>query len=251
MVKILVLAAGDPISDPTRGEYPLFLSEVDGSLLIERLIRAYQSLGPCQFIFAVRKHDVATHHIDDILRLIVPDCGLIEIGRDTQGAACTALLAVDQIDAADELIVTNATDYIDVDLKQVVQGFRESGADAGTITFESLHPRYSFVRTDAQGLVMEAAEKRPISRQATTGFFWFARGADFIASLQSMIGKDVQVNGRYYICPALNEMILNQKRIMTRQIPPDHYHPFKSPQQVNTFESLLEYMRANHEAATP
>ena len=38
-----------------------------------------------------------------------------------------------------------------------------SSCDAGVITFESVHPRWSYVRLDSENRVTETAEKRPIS----------------------------------------------------------------------------------------
>ena len=52
--------------------------------------------------------------------------------------------------------------------------------DGGVIVFDSVHPRWSFVRVDKAGFVIETAEKRPISRLATAGFYYFRRGADFV-----------------------------------------------------------------------
>ncbi len=44
------------------------------------------------------------------------------------------------------------------------------------VTFESLHPRWSFVRRGGNGLVSEAAEKRVISRDAIAGFYYYRTG---------------------------------------------------------------------------
>ena len=62
------------------------------------------------------------------------------------------------------------------------------------VTFRSLHPRYSYMLVDDNGLIVEAAEKRPISRHATAGFYWYRRGADFVQSAQDMIRKDAHVD---------------------------------------------------------
>ena len=134
------------------------------------------------------------------------------------------------------MIVANATDHIHVDLEEVVRGFRERGADAGILTFHSLHPSYSYVRIDPEGFVVESAEKRPISRNANAGFYWFARAADFFDAIQDMIVKDAHVQSRFYICPALNQMILKQKKIAALELAQDQYCPLKSQRQVNALE---------------
>jgi len=121
---------------------------------------------------------------------------------------------------------------IDVDYRAVLADFRERHLDAGTITFSSIHPRYSYVRLSAEELVVEAAEKRPISGHATAGFYWFARGNDFVRAAEEMIYKDASVNGAFYICPVLNELVLEQARIGVYPIQADQYHPLKTARQI-------------------
>jgi len=58
-------------------------------------------------------------------------------------------------------------------LGEAIAAFRRQELDAGTIVFDSVHPRWSFVKTNEKGLVIEAAEKRPPSRNATAGFYHF------------------------------------------------------------------------------
>ena len=86
------------------------------------------------------------------------------------------------------------------------------------------------------GLIVEAAEKHPISRHASAGAVWYRRGGDFIAAAQAMIRKDAQVDGRFFISLTLNEMILHQQRCGIYEIEARHYHPLKSPKQLIDFE---------------
>jgi hypothetical protein len=240
-MNILILAAGGDPTPPNGGAaYPIWLSEIDGRLLLEHQVRALQLEGGSKFIFAFRKTDIDAQHVDDIARQIAPDAAIVEVRRPTAGAACTALLAISHINLDDELIIVSATDHIDVDYDAVVAGFRTRGADAGILTFDSLHPRYSFVTTDGDGWVLEAAEKRPISRQANAGFYWYARARDFIESVQRMILKDANLGGVFYISPSLNEMVLLNKRIAATTIDPHLYHPLKDQRQVLSLDHQID-----------
>lgn len=238
-MNILILAAGEAVDPNAADPYPLWLSEMEGGLVLERQVRALGFDRKARFVFCFRRDDVERYHLKDIVGLMAPGCAVVEIRRDTRGAACTAMLAVGQMDLDAELIVASATDHIEVDYAQVIAGFRAKGADAGVMTFESLHPRYSFVRTDADGWVTEAAEKRPISRTANAGFFWFRRAGDFFDALQQMILKDAQVQDRFFISPALNEFILEQKKIATFPLAANQYHPLKAVSQVEAYEQAL------------
>src|ERR1700709_2108316 len=124
------------------------------------------------------------------------------------GATCTALLAVDYIETDDELLIVNGDELVDIELGPVLESFREKGFSAGVFTFPSVHPRYSYVRLDDDGMVIEAAEKRPISRHATAGLYWFRHGTDFVAAAMNQIRNRDSVEDLYYICPSLNDPIL-------------------------------------------
>lgn len=240
-MNILILAAGGDTPHPEAAPgYPIWLSEVDGQLLLELQVKALQLDEGSKFIFAFRGADIDAQHVDDIARQITPEPAIVEVRRRTAGAACTALLAISHIDPDQQLIIVSATDHIEVDYNAVIAGFRARGADAGILTFDALHPRYSFVTTDPDGWVLEAAEKRPISRHANAGFYWYARASDFIDSVQRMILKDAHLNGIFYISPSLNELVLLNKRIAATTIDPHLYHPLKDHRQVLNLDSQID-----------
>ena len=91
-------------------------------------------------------------------------------------------------------------------------------------------------------MVIEAAEKRPISNEATTGFYYFKRAGDFVEAACSMIEKKASVNEKYYICPSYNEMILKGKKVGIFHIDKDNYFNLRDSKGLNEFE---EYMRNN------
>jgi len=235
-VKALLLAAGRHTSTSEPDAYPIFLAEIDGKLIIEWIAEGLEQLDDTSVIFAFRADDVRRLHLDSIARQLVTDAEVIEVAGETAGAPCTALLAVDRLGMDEELLIANVSDLVDVDLGPVIQEFRDRDADAGTVVFDSLHPRYSYVRMDDDGRVIEAAEKNPISRHATAGIYWFRKAGDFVEAAQSMIVKDAQVNGTFYISLTLNELILRDKNIRTVAIDAENYHPFKSTQQVLSFD---------------
>lgn len=240
MTNVLILAAGDRSGGPADPPYPTWLLEVEGRLLIDRQVSALSIGQSTHFIFAFTQGEIDDNHVDDIARQLRPDASIVAIRKRTAGAACTALLAIGEIDLDQELIVVSATDHADIDYAEVVQSFRDRGADAGVLIFDSLHPRYSFVRLDEEGWVIEAAEKRPISRSANAGFYWYARGRDFFDSVKTMILKDAKVNGAFYISPSLNELILEGRKIAAHPIATSQYHPLKDLRQVDQLGHSVE-----------
>jgi dTDP-glucose pyrophosphorylase len=242
MINVLILLAGSSAAFRDAGyAYPKSLIEVAGAPLIERVVAACRPLAAldARFIFVVRGEENRRFHLGMVLRLLTPDAVVVETAGDTAGAACTALLAVDHIDPAAPLLVLNGDQIISCDVMPALADFQARGLDGGLLAFDAVHPRWSYVKCDADGLVIEAAEKRPISRLATAGFYWFARGGDFIDAARRMIMKDAHVDGAFFVCPAYNEMILARKRIGIRRMPAAAYHSLATPAAVQHYEEWL------------
>ena len=248
-MRLLVLMAGGSGAFEVAGHaYPKNLVEIDGLPLVQRVVENLGSLvdEASQATFLVQQDEDRQHHTGDVIRLLAPSAVVVPVPALASGAACTALHAVEHIAADEPLLVVNGDQILDVDLPAIVRGFEEAGLDGGVVTFDAVHPRWSYVRCDDDGIVLEAAEKRPISRQATTGVYWFARGGDFTEGVQAMIRKDAAVDGQFYVCPVYNELVLRQMRVGTKHIDRDAYFSLSSPHGVATYEEMLA---RNHDRA--
>ena len=231
-MNILLLAAGGNITEVEDNGFPLTLSELNGRPLIQHLIEVCLNIDEnINLIIAFKRSDIQKFYLDNIVKLLAPVAKIISIENNTKGAACTALLASQYINNNEELLILNANDYLQIDLQKPILDFREQGLDAGTLTFDSIHPRYSYVRLK-DGFVIEAAEKRPISRHATAGFYWFKQGMDFVKAAKNMIYKGSSVNDIFFICPVFNELILNQRKIGVFEIDTNLYFPVKNLNQL-------------------
>jgi dTDP-glucose pyrophosphorylase len=234
-VNILILAAGPDQSTPDGG-YPLCLTEYNSVPLIQYVLTTADRLGPRNVIAMFREQDRSKYHLDSVVSLVAKNSTILAIREPTQGAACTALLAIKHIDNDEELLILNGNELLDTDFRPIVAAFRDRQLDAGVVVFQSVHPRYSYVRLDDRGFVIEASEKNPISNHATVGFYWFRRGADFVRAAKSLIRKDAHVNGHFYICPTFNELILASKSIGVFPVSSKAYHPLKDERQLKQFD---------------
>ena len=213
--------------------------EIDGRPMIEHSMECLRTIDGAEFVFVVRKEDDLRFYLREVLQLLDPGCTIIRADGDTAGAACTALLAVDHMMNDEELIIANADQILAFDLNDAITSFRERELDAGTVVFESVHPRWSFVRTDECGQVVEAAEKRPVSRNATAGIYYFRRGREFVEAAQAMILKGGDIYGGFFVCPTFNELILAQKKIGIHQIDREQYISLATPQALEDYEQGL------------
>jgi len=170
------------------------------------------------FIYIVQKSHREKYNLDTLLNLITPGCKVIEVEGITEGAACTALLAKDYINNNMPLFFANSDQFVEWDSNEFMYKMNETNCDGGIVTFKATHPKWSFAKTDEQGLVTEVAEKNPISDTATVGFYWWKQGSDFVKYAEQMIDEDVRVNNEFYVCPVFNQAIDDGKKIRTFNI---------------------------------
>lgn len=243
MIVVVPMAGGDEAFRDRGFAYGKPLVEIANRPLVEHAWACLTPLAAERCVFVVRQQDVRTSHLDEVLKLMDPSAVVVQTAGPTAGAACTVLLAVEWIDPDSELVIANGDQVFHCDLRAAVDDFRDRGLDAGTLVFDSVHPRWSFVRVGDDGLVTEAAEKRPISRHATAGFYYFKRGGDFLTAATEMIRKGAAVNGGFYVCPAFNEMILRHARVGVYPIRREDYISLASPQNVEDYEQTLAARR--------
>jgi dTDP-glucose pyrophosphorylase len=126
---------------------------------------------------------------------------------------------------------------INHDLNEIFDCFEDKNIDAGVICFTSVHPKWSYVRLDENNKIVETAEKRPLSKNAIAGFYYFKHGSDFVQSAMKSIENDANVNGIYFTAPILNEMVLENKNLEIFKIDSNQYHSFYSPQKIKEYEN--------------
>jgi dTDP-glucose pyrophosphorylase len=167
------------------------------------------------YIYVVQKSHRTKYNLDSLLNLITPNCTIIEVDGVTEGAACTALLAKEFIDNENPLFFANSDQFVEWDSNEFMYKMQETNIDGGIVTFESIHPKWSFAKLDSNGYVTEVSEKNPISNVATVGYYYWKHGSDFVKYAEQMIQKDVRVNNEFYVCPVFNEAISSGKKIIT------------------------------------
>jgi len=244
-MNILVLMAGSSEKFQRAGyAYPKNLIEVLGKPILEHFINNLETLDKNinHFIFAINEQDDLRYHTGSVINLLMPEAQLIKVVGQTAGAACTALLAIDYIQNDKPLLIVNGDIVGDFCFEKALTTFEDNGLDGGILVFDGVHPRWSYVKCDENGLVIETAEKRPISRHATVGIYYFRQGIDFVLAAMEMIKKDAHVDDSFFICPAYNEMILKQKRIGIFKIDRKAYFSLATPQELKNFEDHLKVM---------
>ena len=211
--------------------FPKPLIDVAGQPMIQTVIENLNLQG--KYIFLVRKEHYEKYDLKNLLNLITPNCEIIQIEGLTEGAACTVLKAQELIDNNEPLIIANADQYIKWNSFETISMFNEPDVDGGILTFKSIHPKHSFAKVDGDSFVLEVAEKKPISNDATVGIYYWKRGFDFILYAEQMIEKNIRTNNEFYVCPVYNEAIADGRRIKASLV--DEMWGMGTPEELNNF----------------
>ena len=236
-MKVLIPMAGRGKRFEDAGySFPKPLIDVNGKPMIQIIVENLNF--PDKHIFISQKEHMDKYSIKEMLNLVRENSEIISVNEVTEGAACTVLLAKDLIDNDEELIIANSDQWVNWNNQHFLSYLREKNVDGGIVTFIATHPKWSFVKTDEEGLVTEVAEKRPISNIATVGIYYFKKGSDFVKAAEQMITKNIRTNNEFYVAPVFNEMIGDGKKILT--YPVAEMRGLGTPEDLKRFIEIID-----------
>jgi hypothetical protein len=215
--------------------FPKPLIEVNGKPMIQVVVENLNI--EAHYTFIVQQEHYEKYNLKYMLNLIAPGCDIVQVNGITEGAACSTLLAKDYIDNDSPLLIANSDQYIEWNSNECMYAFSADSIDGGILTFESSHPKWSYVKLGHDGFVNEVAEKQVISNHATVGVYYWKKGSDYIKYVNQMIQKNIRVNNEFYVCPVFNEAIQDNKKIKVKKI--EKMWGIGTPEDLNQF--LLNY----------
>lgn len=183
---------------------PKPLIDVNGKPMIQVVVENMNI--NAHYIFIAMKQHVDKYDVEKTVKEITcNNYTLHTIDELTEGSACTVLKVRDIIDNDNPMMLANSDQYLEWDPYEFL--VQSQGVDGLISCFEADHPKWSYAKTDASGIVTEVAEKKVISNLATTGLYYFAKGSQFVRCADSMIAKNIRTNNEFYNCPIYNEVI--------------------------------------------
>jgi HAD superfamily hydrolase (TIGR01509 family) len=197
--------------------FPKPLIEVQGKPMIQVVVDNLNI--DAEFVYIVQKTHYEKFNLQYLLNLITPGCKIVQVDGITEGAACTTLLAKQYIDNPNKhLVLANSDQYVEWDSHDFFYKVLNKKCDAAIATFRATHPKWSFAKVNEDGFVTEVAEKKPISDIATVGIYYWDKASDYVKYAEQMIEKNIRVNNEFYVCPAFNEAISDNKKIITYDV---------------------------------
>lgn len=196
--------------------FPKPLIDIMGKPMIQVVVENLNI--DAEYIFVVKKEHYEKYNLKNLLNIIAPNCKIIQIEKLTEGAACTTLLAKEYINDTKELLIVNSDQYVEWNSTEFMYSMESNQVDAGILTFNSTHPKWSYAKLNESGFVSEVAEKNPISSYATVGIYFWKHGQDYVKYAEQMIQKNIRVRNEFYVCPVFNEAIKDGKKIKIFEI---------------------------------
>ena len=216
--------------------FPKPLIEINNKPMIQWVIESLNL--KANYIFIIQKEHQVKYNVKSVLNVLQPNCKIIELDHITEGAACTTLLAKEYINSSDPLIIANSDQYIRWNSSKAIYDFNSKNLDGAILTFEAIHPKWSYAKCDDQGFVTEVAEKKVISKNATVGVYYWKHGSDYVNSAEKMIEKNIRVNNEFYVCPVYNEFLLQKKKVKIYNV--DEMQGLGTPEDLNNFLRKLK-----------
>lgn len=192
---------------------PKPLIPIHGVPMIKVVVDNLAPKCPHRFIFICQRQHIEEYDLIPKLKSYSKNVEVIGIDGITEGQVCTALIAKQFFDNDEPLMNANSDQYIDFDINEYLEAMENSNLDGMIMTMKSQDPKWSYAKTDKDGIVVETAEKKVISQDAAVGIFNFKRGRDLVCSAEQMIKDNIRVNNEFYTCPAYNYLIGEGKRV--------------------------------------
>ena len=188
---------------------PKMLIEAHGKTLLEWSVDSLPLDLSSKLVFILLEEHEREHQLIDFIRSKYQQYNLDFVSLDdvTRGQAETVVMAKDRLDINQDLVIFNIDTYFKS--SSLAVSLRNDHVDGvlGTFHDPSDSSRFSYAKTDANGIITQVEEKIHISDNALTGMYHFKRCEDFIDLATSIIDRGETTKGEYYIAPMYNHLI--------------------------------------------
>ncbi|MBT0730375.1 sugar phosphate nucleotidyltransferase [Rosenbergiella nectarea] len=238
MLKIIIPMVGEELYHKNSSAFfPKILNEVRGKTIFE-YSQSYLKNFKESFdnIYIRPSFANKLYEIDNIIQRVAGEnAKIINVNDTTAGALCTCLLAAECWDDEDEIIISSADQFLDVNCQEIVSLFRGNNTDVGLMSFSSVHPKWSYIKRDSFNSIIEVVEKKAVSNEALTSFFYFKKASLFFRLATSAIFKSRSTNNIFYLSACINEALLEGVKVSSTKIETQKYFNFYDFNSINRF----------------
>lgn len=186
-----------------------------------------------QYIFIVRKEDQSGNFIrEECEKLGIERHQIIEIDYLTDGQATTAMLARNQWNKNNGLLIYNIDTYVEPEQMK----YKDLRGDGFIPCFLGKGDHWSFVRLNEAGEAEEVREKQKISEYCTLGAYYFETCSLFEKLYHEYYFDNGNLeNGEKYVAPLYNYLIQNGGKVYISVVEGSAIHVLGTPEELQEF----------------
>jgi capsule biosynthesis phosphatase len=165
-------------------------------------------LYPNDNLIIIYNKELNKFNFNKILKTKYPNVLLIELNKQTEGAAETVLIGLNSID---EKMLNNKNILLDCDTfykTDILSIYRNQKHNA-VFCFKDAQskPIYSYIKFDSKNIINEIKEKVKISNYANTGCYCFEDGHILKKYCELILSDNIRQNNEFYTSGVINAMI--------------------------------------------
>ncbi|MCM1540496.1 MAG: glycosyltransferase family 2 protein [Blautia sp.] len=186
-------------------------------------------------IFVILKEHVEKFGLDNEIRKYYPDAKIHIIPKVLGGAVLTCMEGIREI-SDDAPIVFNDCDHIfrSRDFEDFCANGLDASVEGAILTFQSNEEKYSFLRFDDRGNVIETVEKKAISGHAICGCYYFANKDLFASAVETYLHECSYQE--YFVSGVYN--VMSKQGAEIRAFATDFHVPFGIPEEYEKAKDL-------------
>ena len=184
-------------------DLPKPLIDVKGVPMFKRVLDNIAGDADNDVVAIVRADHIRDYSIDKKLQEAHPGIEIVWTNGPTEGAACTVMLGIDK-HSDEDVLIANCDQIALFDVDTFNDICITHDGTILTFTSNDPEPKHSYVTVDAEGHLIELAEKKKISNEATVGVYHFGSQREFSIAVDKMIQANDRVNNEFYLAPAYN-----------------------------------------------
>ncbi|MFP3154159.1 nucleotidyltransferase [Lachnospiraceae bacterium ZAX-1] len=186
--------------------------------------------------------------VEEEIQKHFPSAKFITTTHLTQGQASTCLLAKDEINSKEELLIASCDNGMIYTAEKFLA--QKDKADAMVFTFRNNEAvlenpnAYGWMVTDSDENVLRTSIKKAISDtpkndHAVVGTFWFKSGELFVVATEKMIKENDRINNEFYVDQVMAHILDLGGRVKVFEL--EQYLCWGTPEEYEKYMKTYQY----------
>ena len=189
--------------------------------------------------------------VEDVIRKHYPKSNFITIEELTEGQACTCLLAKENINNEEPLLIAGCDNGMVIDLEK----FNKMTKECDVLVFTYRQNEAVLRNPNAYGWVMvddetekitgvsvkKAISNSPLNDHAVVATFWFRHGKDFVNAAEKMIIENDRINNEFYVDQVIKHCI--DLGMDSKVFEIDRYIGWGTPADYEEYQLTIRYWK--------